>query len=93
MQHIERLSYATCCVAFHMASRESLAVKIDSINHIHFSFILLVEPLTGVSLGFFSFCLCFVCCYFFLIQKDLTYVQTIFLEKQREDLKKTKTHT
>ena len=45
VQHIERLSHATCHVTWHMVRRDSSAIKFDSWNRIYFSFILLDEPI------------------------------------------------
>ena len=45
VQHIERLSSATCHAACHLARRDSSAIKLwQSWNRIYLSFILLAEP-------------------------------------------------
>ena len=52
VQHIERLSRATCRVTCHAVRMDSSATKFDRVlNHIYLSFILLAEPLTDGSGG------------------------------------------
>ena len=47
MQHIERLSHATCHVACHIVQRDSSAIEFDRIEIAFiFSSILLTDPLT-----------------------------------------------
>ena len=46
VQHIERLSRATCRDTCHVVQRDSSAITFESLNRIYLSFILLAEPLT-----------------------------------------------